>query len=207
MTNNREEFKAQLIKTIEISNEYFQESKTYNQDVKDFNLQQKDYWIDRLNNEHFTLTDLKSVSTSILSIWRNSIGVDTELFWVELSNNNIEFERKDELNFALDKGRFRSVGVGMYARNEWHLIRKSNTIRKRFTAEEILKIDSIVEEDENKRFGILRKCLQKGEIPQTQYLKFGECMAYFKTCNLFSKYFTDEQVEKLFTIWGDFKSK
>jgi len=48
--------------------------------------------------------------------------------------------------------------------------------------------------------------LAKKAIPQTQYLKFGECMAYFGRSKLFEVYFSKEQVEELYEIWKNFKS-
>ena len=75
------------------------------------------------------------------------------------------------------------------------------------TKTEIEKIDTIIADDENRRFEILKKCLRKKNIPRTQYLKFGECMAYMNYCGLWDKYFNKEEVQKLYDIWTNFKSK
>ena len=138
--------------------------------------------------------------------WKESIGIDTENFWSELSNHNIDFERKDELIFALNKGRFRRVDQGMSARKSWNTLKSSKAIINRFSQTEIERITKIIEKDENTRLEILQKCLTKNSIPQTLYLKFGECMAYFGNCDLFDKYFAKNEIETLYKIWANFKS-
>ena len=66
---------------------------------------------------------------------------------------------------------------------------------------------AIIVDDENRRLVILKRYLRKNEIPQTQYLKFGECMAYMNNCGLWNKYFNKEEVQQLYAIWTNFKSK
>jgi hypothetical protein len=94
----------------------------------------------------------------------------------------------------------------MSARKSWEKLRVSNSIAERFSPDEIATLDQIIETDENTRLRILKKCLFKKNIPQTQYLKFGECYAYFFNCKLFQKYFTANEVSGLYQIWMDFKS-
>lgn len=94
----------------------------------------------------------------------------------------------------------------MEARQNWHEVRELETIKKRFTKTEIEKIDEVVANDEKNRLKLLKKCLKKKEIPQSQYLRFGDSMAYFNNCNLFSKHLTDFEVKELYTIWKNFKS-
>ncbi|MDH4471743.1 MAG: hypothetical protein QE487_04000 [Fluviicola sp.] len=163
------------------------------------------YWTDRLSNESFTLTQLKFVSSNILTLWKESVGIATEMFWVELKKNNIDFERKDELNFALQKGRFRRVDIGMGARKDWNVMKEFDAITNRFTKDEIEKISDIIESDEKTRLELLKRCLRKKEIPQTQYLKFGESMAYMSHCGLLNKHFSEIEVDELYDIWNNFK--
>jgi hypothetical protein len=54
---------------------------------------------------------------------------------------------------------------------------------------------------------MLKKCLTRKQIPQTNYLKFGECMAYANKCRLWDKYFTQAEVDELYVIWKNFESK
>ena len=48
--------------------------------------------------------------------------------------------------------------------------------------------------------------LSKKNIPKSQYLKFGECMAYFANTGLFPKYMDENEVKKLYVIWKKHKS-
>ncbi len=207
MTNPKIEYTIKLLKTIEIQKTIVEDSKSLDSRTKEAIINLGSYWKNRIEKEHFSVTDLKSIASDILTSWKESISIDTELFWIILKKNDIDFERKDELIFALNKGRFRRVDIGMSARKDWSKIRDFKSIIERFSRTEIESIDEIIHEDGNKRLEVLTKCLKKNEIPQTQYLKFGECMAYFSYCDLFDKYFSKKEVEKLNEIWRDFKSK
>jgi len=156
----------------------------------------------KLNSYQFT-----SLTNGILTYWNESINPDTEKFWGQMNINNISFLRKEPLRFALEKNRFRNVEQGIEAKNHWPDLKKLPSITARYTQAEIDQIDKIIDDDERKRLTILKKCLTKRSIPQTQYLKFGECMAYFSRCDLFGKYFSKDQVNELYIIWRNFKSK
>ena len=125
---------------------------------------------------------------------------------MDVKTANLNLERKEPLKFALDKNRFRNVEQGIGARKYWDSLKSLKCIKDRYSDSEIKKIDEIIVEDENKRIGILKKCLAKKNIPKSQYLKFGECMAYFANCGLFDRYLTEEEVKELYTIWKNFKS-
>ncbi len=150
---------------------------------------------------------LNSLKSTLLTYWNESINPDTESFWTELKVNVIDYDRKEPLRFALEKNRFRRVDQGIDARKHWSTLRNREEIKDRFTRAEIERIELIIAEDENRRLEILKKCLRKNEIPQTQYLKFGECMAYMNNCGLWDNYFTKEEVQQLYDIWTNFKSK
>lgn len=207
MKDLKTEYKEKLLKTIVIHNRLVHASNSLDPKTKEGFHYFGNYWTDRIRKESFTITQLKSVTGDILSFWQQDISIDAESFWKELQKNNIDFERKDELNFVLTKGRFRYVGIGMRARKDWLLMRESNSIKGRFSNVEIEAIGRIIELDEKTRLEILSKCLKKKEIPLSQYLKFGECMAYFGNCGLFEKYFSKEQIKELNDIWVNFKSK
>ncbi len=148
----------------------------------------------------------KSAISEFLNYWNYSISPDTEKFWAKIKAENIEIERKDPLKFALEKNRFLRVEIGIGARKYWTELKTSKAITGRFSETEIAKIGEIISEDENKRIGILKKCLAKKNIPKSQYLKFGECMAYFANTGLFPKYMVENEVKELHEIWGNFKS-
>lgn len=206
MTDTKSKYKDQLLRTIQIQNDLVNDFDFFDAKTKEAIINHGVYWNERLTHEHFTLTQLKSITNDILTMWKESVGIATEMFWAELKKNDIDFERKDELNFALQKGRFRRVDIGISAKKDWTVIKDYDSIKDRFSQDEIEKISNIIDTDEKSRFEILKKCLRKKEIPQTQYLKFGECMAYMSNCELWDKYFAKSEVDLLYDIWGNFKS-
>lgn len=153
------------------------------------------------------LYGLNSLKSGLLTYWNESINPDTEKFWKEMKIKGIDYLRKEPLKFALNKNRFRNVDQGIDARKHWHELKKIIEITDNYTKTEIDQIDRIIDEDEKRRLNILKKCLKNSEIPQTQYLKFGECWAYMTNCKLWDKYFSKEEVDKLYNIWNNFKSK
>ena len=148
----------------------------------------------------------KSATGEFLSYWNYSISPDTEVFWAKIKAENINLERKDPFKFALEKNRFLRVEIGIGARKYWTKLKTSKAITERFSNAEISKIGEIIAEDESKRIGILKKCLAKKNIPKSQYLKFGECWAYFTNTGLFPKYMDENEVHELYGIWKSFKS-
>jgi hypothetical protein len=150
---------------------------------------------------------LTSLKNGLLTYWNESINPDTEKFWAELKAQNIDYERKEPLKFALDKNRFRRVDQGMDARKHWTELKKLKEIKDNYTTSEIEQIENIISEDEKRRLAILKKCLIKKEIPKSQYLKFGECWAYMSNCELWDRYFNKDEVEELLNIWNNFESK
>jgi hypothetical protein len=206
MTDTKSKYREQLLRTIQIQNDLVNDFELFDPKTKEAIINHGIYWNERLNSEQFTLTQLKSITNDILTMWKETIGIATEMFWTELKKYNIDFERKDELNFALQKGRFRRVDIGMSAKKDWTVIKEFDSIKDRFSQDEIEKISNIIDLDEKTRFEILKKCLMKKEIPQTQYLKFGECMAYMSNCGLWDKYFAKSDVDELYEIWKNFES-
>jgi hypothetical protein len=202
MADSKSEYRDQLLRTIQIQNDLLNDFDLFVPGTHEAIINFGIYWTERLKVEHFTLTQLKSITNNILTIWKETIGIATEMFWSELKKNNIDFERKDELSFALQKGRFRRVDIGMGAKKDWNVIKDFDSIKNRFSKEEIEKITNIIDLDEKTRLEMLKKCLSKKEIPPSQYLKFGECMAYMSNCGLWDKYFANTEVKELYSIWG-----
>ena len=183
--------------SIVFDNQTKQAFKTQSKFIRDF----------LTNNPKVNSYQLKSLTNELLTYWNESINPDTEIFWTELKDNGIDFERKEPLRFALTKKRFRNFEQGMNARKHWTKIKNRKEITDKYSQAEIEKIETIIADDENRRLEILKKCLRKNEIPQTQYLKFGECMAYINNCGLWEKYFNKGEVKQLYNIWTNFKSK
>jgi hypothetical protein len=159
------------------------------------------------NKSKLSAYQINSLASELFTKWNESIHPNTEFFWEEVNKAGVEFKRKEPLRFALEKGRFRNVHQAMEARQNWSEVRKLETIRKRFTKAEIEEIDKILLSEEKKRLELLKKCLIKKKIPQSQYLRFGDSMAYFNNCDLFRNYFTPIEVKELYTVWKNFKSK
>jgi hypothetical protein len=197
-----------LILTTEINDKVVDNSTTMEKKTKEAFKNLSKYTRDFLQKEpKMNSYGLNSLKSGLLTYWNESINPDTENFWTELKVNGIDYERKEPLKFALEKNQFRRVDQGMDARKHWSELKKRKEITAKFTRTEIEQIETIIAEDENRRLEILKKCLRKNEIPQTQYLKFGECMAYMNNCGLWDKYFDKEEVKGLYNIWTNFKSK
>lgn len=146
----------------------------------------------------------KTLASQVLTYWNETVSPDTEAFWTEMKRRGIDLERKEPLRFALQKGWFRNVHQGIDARNHWSSLKHLSTFKDRYSRAEIERLDRVIEADEKKRLEVLKKCLAKKAIPQTQYLKFGECMVYFARCHLFEVYFSHKEVEELNAIWRNF---
>jgi hypothetical protein len=198
----------QLVRTTEIQDNIVNASALLNEPMKQALYRQSDFVREFLAmNPKATSYQQKTLTSQILTYWNESINPDTEAFWNEMKRSGIDFERKEPLRFALEKGWFRNVEQGIDGRNHWSSLKHLPRITNRYSQSEIERLDRVIEEDEKKRFDVLKKCLAKKTIAQTQYLKFGECMAYFGRCNLFEAYFSKEQVEELYEIWKNFKSQ
>ena len=144
---------------------------------------------------------LNSLKSGLLTYWNESINPDTEIFWKELKRKGIDYERIEPLRFALIKNRFKRVDQGIEARKHWAELKKLKEVNGKFTKTEIEQIGNIIIGDEKRRLEILKRCLVKNEIPNTQYLIFGESMAYMNHCELWNCYFNKVEVEKLYDIW------
>lgn len=198
-----------LILTIEIHDIIIDSSLIMDSKTKDAFKGLSKYTKELLQAEESKITSygLNSLKNELLFYWNESVNPDTERFWTELKRNGVDYERKEPLKFALEKKRFRRVDQGMDARKHWDELKKLKEVQQKYTKTEIEELDTIISKDETQRIEILKKCLRKKEIPQTQYLKFGECMAYARNCGLWDKYFRQSEVDELYEIWKNFKSK
>jgi hypothetical protein len=203
MKTGKENYREQLLKVIKIQDQIIASSSTLDEAIKNASLSHSKLIVELLTDK-LSLGQLESLAKDVMIFWQEGIGLEVELFWTELRVQNIDVERKDELNFALAQGRFRRVDQGMAARLHWSTLKSLASITRRYGDLELQKIDQIIAEDESKRLAILKKCLRKKSIAPTQYLKFGECMAYFATVELFYNYFTEDEVIELYSIWNNF---
>ncbi|REG88215.1 hypothetical protein [Winogradskyella sediminis] len=199
-----------ILKTVEIHERIVRKSTEIDNETKPYFLELSKFTKDCLSDESkigkLNSYQIKSLEKELLIYWNETISLETEKFWTEILNEKLNIKRKEPLKFALDKNRFRNVEQGIEARKYWNELKKIKSINDKFSKTEIEKIEKIIAEDENKRIGILKKCLAKKVIPKSHYLKFGECMAYFTNCRLFNKYMTEKEVDELHEIWRNFKS-
>jgi len=198
----KSEYKEQLLRIIQIQNDLLNDFDLLDSELKDGIINFGIYWADRLDNEHYSLTQLKSIANNILTFWKESIGIATEMFWTELEKNNIVFKRSDELNFVLQKGRFRRVDIGIFANRDWEVIKEFDSIKARFSNDQIVKISNIIDLDEKSRVEILKKRLKRKEIPITQLRNFIQAFTYISNLGLWDKHFTNKEVTELYAFWN-----
>jgi hypothetical protein len=195
-----------ILQIVKIQNEIFDASTTIDEATKQGFRQRSFLLISTVANQpKLNAYGFKCLANELLIYWNNIISPDTEKFWDVLNSNNLPVKRKDLIKDALTKGRFKTVEQGIDARNNWAVLSGMILITERFSPEQINQIAQIIAADEQKRHAILHKTLTTGKILKTQYLKFGECMAYFANCLLFRHYFTQAQTDELYGIWQDFK--
>lgn len=159
-----------------------------------------------LEKSKLSSISLKSLIDGFLIQWNESISLETEIFWIKIEENNLDFKRKEPLRFALEKGRFLNVHQGTDARSNWNSLVDSGYLSKKYNQNEIEKLFEIILNDEKKRVAFLKKCLKANKIPSSQYLKFGDCMAYIYNTRILKEHFSVEEIELLNLIWRNFKS-
>lgn len=200
-----------FLEVINIANEIVINSKLVDEETKDA-YKEHDIWNintinDLITKKNLSSAALKSLIDSYFIFWNESAGTDIEEFWDRLQKNSLDFVRKDPLQFALKKDRFRNVHQAMSVRKNWERLKDSLLLKNRLSEMNIQKIDQIVQRDEFKRVKLLKKCLAKKRIPQSQYLKFGDSMGYLAHCQLFEKYFNKTEYYELHKVWQNFESK
>ncbi|WP_295714552.1 hypothetical protein [Mucilaginibacter sp.] len=200
----------QLLKAIEINDEVVICSTSIDDTTKCAFLKLsayiKDFLIVNSQKRKLKSHEINSLKNELLIYWNESVNNDVEQFWIKLKQQSIPFERKDPLRRALINNRFKRVEQGMGARNFWPVLKEMNSITQRFTESEIVRLHQIISEDEKYRLSILNKVLAHKKIFSSQYLKFGECMAYFENCKLFMVYFNENEKNELFQIWLNYNT-
>ena len=146
----------------------------------------------------------KSLTNEFLIYWNETISIDCEKFWNRIQQNGIELERKDPLQFLLKNKRFKLVEQAIQFKKYWQELSDFESIKKRFTKNELEEIESLSKQDEIKRKILLHNCLKKNQIPKSKYLYFGECMAYYTQTELFNTEFSENETEKLYEIWKNY---
>jgi len=201
--------KAQDFKAaIQIGAQIMAASKTFDEEAKKA-FKKHDSWNleildEAVTNGKLSSAELKSLTDSYFILWNEGIGLDMEAFWHQLQSKSIDFTRKDPVRSALLKGRFQSVHQAMAARKDWETLKNSNLLKSRLSPAEMDGFEELIQKDESTRVDLLKKCLNKKKIPKSQYLRFGDSMAYMEHCDLFERYFTQNEYDELHAIWNNF---
>lgn len=148
---------------------------------------------------------LRYLIEDILIRWNESIGIDTEIFWNKMYERGIKYARKEPLRWALQKGRFRNVHQGMEAAKNFDSLIRTKLLEPNFSYEELSQLRNIIEKDTNSRLELFKSCLKKGHLTASIYLRFGDSVAYFNECDLWEKFFTENEVNQLTALWQSFK--
>ena len=198
-----------LLKAIEISNQIFTKSKNVDNQKKiafeALNNYSKTYLENAIKNDKLTAHEVKSLESEFFKYWNESINQEVEFFWKEINKNQLPYQRKSPIKELLTKGKFRQVEQWIDLFNSLDELKKNKLLIKEFTRIEIEKFYKLVEAEEEKRFKLVNRCYQKKKIPFSQYLKFGESMAFLERCNLTKKYFTEKEREEIYEIWKSTK--
>ena len=158
-----------------------------------------------IKNQKLTAYEVKSLESEFFKYWNESINQEVELFWEEINKNKLPYQRKSPIRELLTKGRFRHVEQWIDLFNNLEELKKNKFLSKQFTKTEIEKFYELVNAEEEKRFKLVNKCYRKKKIPFSQYLKFGESMAFLERCDLTKKYFTEKERKEIYEIWKSTK--
>jgi len=196
------EYARQMLQAIAIAKGIVGKSLVFNPKVKEGILTTtgwtEEIILKGLEEGTTTMTGLK-YHLNIIHVWDQMINIDAELYWWEIETHNLPFERKEALNFVLDKGRFLNIGQAMDARINWENLIQSGFLQKRFSEEQLAFVDNCIKTDEEKRYKMLLSCLKNGKAPNDAS-RHSASLFYMIECKLLDKYFTPEQILKLTKI-------
>jgi hypothetical protein len=198
-----------LLQAVELSNKIFAQSKSGDKQIKlalqALNEYSKCFIEAALKKDKLTSYEVKSIENEFFNYWNNTINEDVETFWEEITKSDLPFQRKSALRELLTKGRLRQVEQWIDLYNNFQNIKESGFLNRQFKIEELVELNNLIEKEEKNRFTIVNNCLQKKRIPFSQYLKFGESMAFLERCGLTRKYFTDTEKGEIYEIWKSTK--
>ncbi len=198
-----------LLKAIELSDKIFTETKSADKQIKvallALNEYSKCFLEAALKKDKLTSYQVKKIESEFFNYWDNSINEDVEIFWEQITKNNLPFKRKSAMRELLSKGRFKQVEQWTDLYTNFKNIKDAGFLNRQFKKEELEELYNLIETEEKKRFEIVNKCFQKKNIPFSQYLKFGESMAFLERCGLTTKYFSETEKEEIYEIWKSTK--
>jgi len=148
-----------------------------------------------------TLYELKMIESELFTYWNESINLDVELFWKEINDRNLEFKRKNLIKYLLENGRLKSVEqwIGLY--NSIEELSSTGQLSLMIQKNELKQLQELIDKEVDKKYSLVNKCFKKGSIALSNYLKFGESMAFLERCKLTLKYFSEDEREQIINIW------
>lgn len=198
-----------LLEAIAVGDKIISDSTKLDQQTKTLmlglNSYSKNYLNDGLSNDKLTAYEVKSLESEFFKYWKEAVSHDVEAFWEELTSINIAYQRKSPIRDLLSKGRLRHVEQWIGLFNDFGELGQNEYLTKQFSRKEIKSVTELLKSEEKKRFELVNRCFQKKEIPFSQYLKFGESMAFLERCNLMMKYFSEKEREEIYEIWESTK--
>jgi len=159
---------------------------------------------------------LKFYIDELSSLWSSFVDIWSEMFWTQIEETPTTFKRVDTIRKIIDRGRFMGVGEAMHTRYEWERLLDSGHLQLRYTSEELQKVTDIISKDESKRLRLLKKSLNNERVNWSEYLQYGEAIAYFTHGTLFNettggteleKHFSSKEIRILDEIWKQYEPK
>ncbi|MEO6833432.1 MAG: hypothetical protein ABI169_14590 [Chitinophagaceae bacterium] len=143
--------------------------------------------------------ELKNSIEVLSYLWSQYVDIWSEMFWSEIDEYPNGYKRVEAIPKILERGRFRGVGEAMHTRYQWKALLDSRFLLKRYSLEELQKVTYIIATDEGKRLSLLKKCLRNKRLSHSDYLRFGEAIAFFTQGGLFNESTSGTELEKHFT--------
>lgn len=194
-----------ILKAIEIGKEILEKSKSIDPTIKSAFGFSSQYSIntilDCFNKNKLTLYQVKTIESEFFTYWNETISLDTELFWKEIQNNNLHFERKNPIKYLLENGRLRHVEQWIDLYNNINQLKEAGQLKLLLDDDEIIKLQELLDKEEQKRYSLVKRYHDKGSIALSNYSKFGEAMAFLERCNLTLKYFSAQEREQIYEMW------
>lgn len=152
---------------------------------------------------------IKFFTKELARSWSYWLAVWAELFWKEIDAQHVQLQRADMVLKIINRKRFLSVDEAMMYNRRWQDMRTSGYL-SRYTRVQVAFIDELLRKDKEKRLDLLIKSLRNKKVNVSDYLKYGEAIAYFTDGKLFSDqieddeialYFSQEELNVLEDIW------
>ena len=152
---------------------------------------------------------VKFFTRDLAHLWSYWLAIWAELFWQEIDARGIHLVRTDMVLKIINRKRFSGVGEAMMYNRNWNNMVALGYL-SRYTPGQLAFINELLRKDKEKRLDLLIKSLRNRKVNASEYLKYGEAIAYFTEGKLFSDqigndeisyYFGPEELHVLNEIW------